>query len=100
VVSNNFRKFVPYFSQLAKIPTINKSMKQLLNKQLAMLVMMLFTSLGSAFGYNITVQLNYDNAVEVNFREVGFSGSNFNNSTQTGGTVINVPEEIGDVYFW
>ena len=98
MVSNNFRKFVPNFSQLAKIPTINKSMKQLLNKQLAMLLVMLFTSLGSAFGYNITVQLNYNNAVEVNFRNVDYSGSYFDHSTQTGGT-INVPEEIGDVYF-
>ena len=41
-------------------------MKQLFTKQLALLVMMFFTSLGSAFGYTITFNFNGANATGSN----------------------------------
>lgn len=68
-------------------------MKQLFTKQLALLVMMFFTSLGSAFGYTITLQLNYENAADVHFFASGFDGTERTNLT------FDVPDYLTELSF-
>ena len=66
-------------------------MKNLISKKLALLAMVLFASIGSAFGYEISFEFNYENVAGVRIYVDDGDESYYDGFAQKRSTVVAIP---------